>query len=452
MVLTKSKRAKKAGSVLLEKTQPQVLTLISGVPRAELSKRSDRPNLCRVREMRKHPTIALTRQLIIAPVLAAGWDYKEEEDAPKGAKEFIQKELKALRMHLLRTTFQGYIDFGWQPYEKVFVLRKDGFIGIKKLKPLLQQFTQIRVIPRTGEYNGLWQPAYHHYDETFLDTQETLCITIDYEGTDWYGHSIFENTEGAYLQYENARKGADRYDTKVAGSHWVVHYPPGESEYEGETVSNDIIADQILNNLEASGKIAVPRALEAFIDEIRDSKDNAWKIELLSDVSNATSNFIERLKYLDALLVRTFGVPERSILEGSFGTKAESETHSEAAVLNMDMRHRLAVVQYNQHLVNHLLRINWGEEYENTVYIEPGPLDNRQKTLLARIYDRMLQHPDLGFEEFDSIDTEMLKSELGIPILSEYDTVKKGLRDVLRSPTTEPGVRKDEREPVGGPE
>lgn len=442
MVLSTQQRKKESRGNLTEKTQPQVRTLVGGYEET-LSKDASKPNEKKIKEMRKHPTVALTRQLIIAPVLAAQWEYIEKKNAPEGAKEFIEDQMEKIRMHLLRTTFQGYIDYGWQPYEKIFRIEESGLIGVKQLKPLLQTLTEIRIIEKTGEYDGLWQPAYNRCEETILQPDQTLCVAIDVEGTDWYGHSIFENTEEAYDQYENARKGADRYDRKVAGSHWVIHYPPGQTEYNGEEMSTDEVAQIILEKLEASGKIAVPRILEAYVDELQKA-NNAWQIELLSDTSNATSNFLERLRYLDNLLVRTFGVPERSILEGSFGTKAEAESHGEAAVLNMDMRHRLAVVQYNEHLVNHLLRINWGPEYTDSVYIEPGPLDNKQKKLLATIYDRILQSPEEGPEEVASINTELMKSELGIPFHEDFDKVKEGVRDVLRTPTTESSLWKAE--------
>lgn len=416
---------------LKSKTQPQVYSRISFTD-GELYNDKCGPNLKKIRKMRKQPTISLARQLVVAPVLAAQWNYIATDEAPEDAKDFIKKQLSPYRMNLLRTSFQGYIDFGWQPYEKVFKVCKDKKIGIKKLKPLLQWLTTILINPDNGEYKGLKQEAYNTPQEVELSVPETLLISLDIEGTDWYGHSIFETTEGAFDQYENARKGADRYDRKIAGSHWVIHYPPGEVLYNGTEQSTDVVANDILRKLEASGTIAVPRVLEAYVDEMNKA-ENAWKVELLSDVSSATSNFIERLKYLDNLIVRTFGVPERAVLEGQFGTKAEAQSHGDAAVINMDMRHRLAVVTYNQHLVNHLLRLNWGEEAEDTVYIEPAPLDQSQRKLLSTIYDRILQSPETSAEEVGSIDTETLKSELGIPFFDAYEEVQKGIADVFNT-------------------
>ena len=47
------------------------------------------------------------------------------------------------------------------------------------------------------------------------------------------------------------------------------------------------------------------------------------EIELLSDSGKGQQPFTDRQKYLDILKVRAFGFPERSILEGQFGTKAD---------------------------------------------------------------------------------------------------------------------------------
>ena len=46
-----------------------------------------------VRQMRRDPTIALVRTLIVAPPLAAGWTVQATKDAPKGAKEDIQEQM-----------------------------------------------------------------------------------------------------------------------------------------------------------------------------------------------------------------------------------------------------------------------------------------------------------------------------------------------------------------------
>jgi len=51
----------------------------------------------------------------------------------------------------------------------------------------------------------------------------------------------------------------------------------------------------------------------------------------MSATNTSQGSFIDRQKYLDALKMRAFGLPERSILEGSHGTKAEADVHADIA-------------------------------------------------------------------------------------------------------------------------
>lgn len=375
-------------------------------------------------EIRKHPTVALVRQLVVAPCLAAHWSIEEKEGiAPEGAKQFIEDSILPLRHNLLSTSLYGCIDHGWLSYEKVFSLNKDSQLVFSKLKPMTQDDTWILIEPN-GAYYGILQicdnnntnPANDY--EVVLKKDKTLLVNFEVEGTNWYGRSVLEITKCPYDEYCNVQKATNRYDLKVAGTHWVVHYPPGTSDWNNTETSNDIVAQKILETLESSGSIAVPRTIEGFLDDMNEKSPNAWTIELLSDMSQTTSNFLLRLKYIDTLLVRTFGIPERAVLEGEHGTKAEAGTHTDAAVINMDMRHRMLVNAYNQELVNKLLAFNYGEEYINSVYIVPAPILNSTIKILTDVYQKILDDPQGLLEEMDYIDKESIKSELGIPFFN----------------------------------
>jgi len=369
-----------------------------------------------LRTMRRDPTIALARWLVVAPILASGWSVEAEEDAPEGSKDFINEQMQPLRLHLLKTGMYGCLDFGWQPYEKVFKVGADGRVVIRKLKPLLQDTTSILIDTKTGAYVGLKN------NMVPLKTAETLLLYIDVEGTDWYGQSLLENVNDPYTKWNSVNEAADRYDRKVAGSHWVVHYPQGTSNVNGTETDNFKVAQDLLQTLESSGAIAVPRQLQDVIDDLNRQQPDAWKIELLSDQGRGTASFIDRQKYLDALKVRGLGLPERAVLEGEFGTKAEAEAHADFAITNMEMRHRMIVQLVNWHLVNQLLRFNYGPDAENTVYVEPAPITDLALQHLRKVYDAILSSPEGFMYEMTSIDLEALKDRLGIPIRTDVDS------------------------------
>lgn len=368
----------------------------------------------KVRTMRKDPTIALARALVTAPVLAARWSYEETANAPTGAREFIESEMNQVRLHLLRNIMTGWLDFGWSPFEKVFIVNDEGMMTVQKLKPLLQDQTLIIVDPANGGFMGFKQ------EDDYLDLPYCFLSSCDVEGTMWYGQAIMRNAEGPYDSWSSLDTVATRYDTKVAGSHWVVYYPVGESELDGTMTDNYEIAKAILQGLEASGRVAIPRLIDQMLaDSVNvagNVKDGGWRIELISDQGAGSTSFIDRMKYVDNLKVRALGLPERSVLEGQYGTKADAESHADFAITNMELRHEMMVLDINWHLVNQLLLLNYGPGTENSVYIKPAPIADKTLSFLREIYRTMIQSPEGFAHEILGIDTGALKDKLGIPV------------------------------------
>jgi hypothetical protein len=349
---------------------------------------------------------------VVAPVLAAPWSVEAEIGAPDGAQGFISEVMTPFRLHILRTAFYGNIDYGWQSYEKIFSFRKsDGRIVLRKLKPLLQDLTDILVEEKNGAFKGLQQDP-----DVTLRLQESFLVALDVEGTDWYGQPLMENVRASHDEWNSVNESAGRYDKKLAGSHWVVHYPLGVGELNGATVDNYEIAKSIIANLEASGAIAIPRRLEDTVDDLNKDSPDAWKIEILSDSTSQQSSYVDRMAYLDALKVRGLGLPERSVLEGQSGTKAEAEAHANFAITNMELRHQMCVQAVNWHIVNQLLRLNYGREAENKVYIQPAPITDNALEYLRSLYLKFIEKEQGFFTEFAEVDREALKDRLGVPI------------------------------------
>jgi hypothetical protein len=366
------------------------------------------------RQMRTDPTIAFARMLTVAPLTMAGWVYKDKPGAPDGAKEFIEAMFEPLRRRLVKTAVEGYIDFGWSPYEMVKTVDEWGYITIKRFKPLLQPYTDILVDKDHGEYIGLRQQG----GRTIVDLSiyDSLCICWDTEGTDYYGTPLMENARGPYNAWNSVEASSERYDNKIAGSHWIIHYPVGSSPMNGVETDNYEIAKMLINAMEASGKVIIPRKVEQFIDDMNAQKaEDAWKIELLSDSGSPGAQFINRAKYLDALKVRAFGIPERAVLEGQFGTKAESEAHADFAITNIEMRHGLLCQQISQHAVNLILDLNFGEDYRDTVCIEANPLSDDKMAFFRQLYIGWTHDAQTAYNEMSTIDMVAMRDRLGLP-------------------------------------
>jgi hypothetical protein len=403
-----------------ERTTPQIYGQFGTYANSELINRNQ-ANYKTYREMRTDPTIAFARMLCVAPLVTVGWAYDEKEGAPAGAKEFIEEQLAPWRIYLMKAIMEGYIDYGWTPFEMVSCI-DDGRIKIRKFKQLIQDQTLILVEKTTGEYIGLRQYNYNTHSlsnagQVDLSIYDSLHIALDVEGTNWYGRALMENARAIYTQWNVVNESANKYDLKIAGASWVVHYPVGKSDYNGvKKVDNYDIAQDFLGQLVSNGKLAVPRQVAQFVTDANAGKtEKTWEIELISDKGVTQAGFIDRQKYLDALKVRAFGMPERAVLEGQYGTKAEASAHADFAITTFEMRHQVAVEQINKQVVKFLLEANYGESACGCIVIKPRPLVDEKRMLLEKIYTLIITNPDGLMSELQSLDMQTFRKQLDLP-------------------------------------
>lgn len=371
--------------------------------------------------IRQHPTVALVRALTVAPAVAGAWSTKTEEGATDNMVAFIESQLFHLRQQLMRQVLTARIDYGWMPYEIVFGLLSDDKIGITKLKPLLHEITTIRINEETGEFAGFEQ------DKVVLPLEYCFLVSWDAEGSYWYGYPLLENIRETYANWVESNDGAVRYDAKVAGAHWIVHYPAGSQLIDGVLADNFDTATDILRALESTGSVAIPAAVADRLNEMDAEGKAVWKIELLSDTPKQYS-FASRLKYLDTLLVRGILMPERSILEGIYGTKAEATEHKSAALTNLELAAMFVTAEVNRQLVDPLLMMNFGKKAKGLVRLESAPILDEKLSFLRELLQAMVKDPTGFVELFEKTDTDALFDRLGIPRLAEGE-IEKAVAD-----------------------
>jgi len=370
----------------------------------------------KVRLMRRDPTIALVRMLIVSGPLAAGWSVESKKNAPAGALDLIKEELNPIRFLLIKSALLGCTDFGWQPFEKVFKIREDGLIGIQKLKPLVQDETEIRVIKKSGAFNGFYQRHIDEFEEVNLSRKFSLLYNFDVEGTNWYGSATMRNVESPYDRGEILNESSERFDEKIAGAHWKIEYPIGSSEYNGVDTDNFEIANVIKSQLQSNSILIIPQEMERFVDNLNGARTgNPWNIDIITADSTAGVVLVDKAKYYDMLKVRGLGFPERSITEGRHGTKAEASEHADFALSNVKLRHDEVILATNLHLVNQMLVENYGPGTEGTVFLKSNELTDAKKRVLRELYMKVLTQPELVKQEVHNIDFDVLREILGIP-------------------------------------
>lgn len=388
-----------------ELTGPQIFTAQS----INRSTSTTKLTYAKLRKMRKDPVVALVRFMFFAGIYSGQWSYeKQSEEVPDEAVDYVKRQFEPIRRHFLSTASLGCFDFGWQPFEKVIEPNVSQYeMSLKKLKPLLQDDTEILTAEETGQFNGLRQ------GNIDIPLEKALLCHFDVEGTAWEGNSTLANVEGPYDTTQGVLGAAQRYDQKIAGAHWVVRYPIGVTPLNGVDTPNDQIAQKILASLQASGMIAIPLGKDIFQDLPTDQK-GSWDIELIT-AQGVSVDFNARFEYLDKAKCRALGFPERTLMEGVHGTKAEAEAHQDFVVTLIEYRHACLLELLNWHAVNQLLKLTFGEGAENAVMIKASPLNDTSKGILRNVYDKILSSPDGLLQELDAIDLEAMADTLGIP-------------------------------------
>jgi hypothetical protein len=355
-------------------------------------------------------------------MLSADWTVISDDPAYEDAVDSVHDATIPFRIKLLRDIIRGQLDFGWQGFELVKdVDPKTGDFRMAKYKALLQDLTTI-LVDYHGRMIGVQNIASYSLlnpNPVHLFRGDCMAISRDVEGTNWYSEALMRRCERPFDTWNECDDGARRFDVKVAGAHWVIYYPVGRTRYNQGLVKvdNAIIAQDMLAALSSSGKVAIPQAVLKQVDELNtlDQSKMGWRVELLS-AQTQQSQFVDRQKYLDSLKCRAFGIPERAILEGQFGTKAEAEAHADFAVDNIEMAHREIVHQLNVQAVDPLLELNWGPAYIGKVKIQAASLNDDKRALLKQLYTTFLQSEDGKAEVLDRVDWKGIEEELGIPV------------------------------------
>ncbi|KKM89469.1 hypothetical protein LCGC14_1248380 [marine sediment metagenome] len=343
--------------------------------------------LAQLRAIRKDPTVILARTVLVSAIQAGSWNIEADDDVPEAIVDDLQ-HLLDLRSSLIHNSVAfGKVDYGWMPFEKIFKVTDEGKLVVDSLKPLLHDITTILVTPQ-GKFDGYRQRPMSGLPVD-LGAEKTLHMAFGVEAGNLYGVPLLENIRATSDSWGECNDGAKRYDTKIAGSHWVVYYPPGTSVIDGVSTDNGEVAALVLAAMKSSGSAAIPTTSATVLQEILNQSIAdlyAWRVELIEDSGGKQKNFNDRLNYLDKQKVRGFGLPERSVLEGQFGTKAEAGTHGEWALLGLEAIDRNIIAQINSQVVNQLVMLNHGPEFVGKVRLVALPLVDKQIAFLRKVY------------------------------------------------------------------
>ena len=376
----------------------------------------------RARVYRTDPTISLARAILSAPIIENPWSVGGSDPQ---AIELIKKVLLPHRKALTRTAILSCIDYGWQSWEvRPYSPPNDPLTKHIKFKPLKHDVTRI-VVDGAGFPTGVINSPSQHQSGKYYDVHVESPNVVFCAGAEEYGnplgYPILKNCEKIIQSYEEVEAGAIRYVNRIAGAHWVLWYPSGTTVFvDGEEVSSDVVADKVLQSLKSSGRVALPvsnaelQQLLSSSSNSADVKKSGWDIKLISE-TGGLDPFLDRQSYLDALKMRALFVPERTALEGHFGTKADSSEHADIAMMAIASWGNAVLDWFNSPygFVASVLAFNGIDYYPGRVQIEPLPFQDDERTFFREIFRTVINN--VG--QFASIiDMETLGPKTGIPI------------------------------------
>jgi len=159
------------------------------------------------------------------------------------------------------------------------------------------------------------------------------------------------------------------------------------------------------------------------MDSARAQLPPDFKLEYISDLLARQGDFVTRQKYLDSLMVRAFMLPERAVLEGQFGTKAEAEAHSNLSLTAMEAMHDFLTEEFYTQVLKPYLALRYTPEAADSITLTAGPVNPEHMLWKRRLVEHALRrNPDL-------MDVDALLDEVGLPKSEEVVDIQPANSD-----------------------
>jgi hypothetical protein len=375
------------------------------------------------RQISAHPTNALVRGIVAAPIVANSWRWKKcRSEVPEEWVNFAREVLGPLRQSLVRNALRA-LEFGWAGFEKIWQVQ-NGRRVLKRLKPLLWDCTSIlvddhgnpagllnRPTPSTGSGQVGSAPV-------VLSRAKYFLYSYDGEAANPYGRSRHENIRQAWSESEQIRQRLAQYMKKVSGIVVQLHYPEGTSrDAAGAERPNQWLGQQVLDSVSAGRSVMFPNGFASSNDPrlaYELAGKSPWQLSTLeAQGADHAPGMKLVLEYYDALIFRGWLRPERVGLESIHGSKADAETHTNTATLDCELIDRDIADAVTRDVVDELLVLNFGQKARGAVAIDPAPIEADSLGVLRGVLNSLLMKNE--GEAANKIDVGALLDQLSVP-------------------------------------
>lgn len=318
--------------------------------------------------MREHPQVALGLAAYRGPFF--GVDLELSGGTP-ATRAFVQKTFleTALKDRVLETILNA-IDFGFQPHEIIYdqedvTFDEDGAgPGAPKTISLATVITEIndidpeRVTPVVDDRDRLLGYRIDGRELQTIPVEKALHAVHSMEYRNWRGRSILRKSYKPWYFEEFLLLFSQRYFERKADPPYHGVAPAEPRPDPRDPTKNvwpvQVLRDQLLD-LRASGAIVTPNEPDA-------KGQQKWSIRELTDGGRA-GEYVTKLTYLDALILRGLLVPEEITTRGSVGSQAKTETVHGVFLQALEFaKNTLVLRTINKGIIEPLVRYNFGNE------------------------------------------------------------------------------------------
>jgi hypothetical protein len=367
------------------------------------------------RQISAHPTNALVRGIVAAPIVANTWRWKKcRPDVPEEWVDFAQQVFAPLRQALVRDALRA-LEFGWAGFEKIWEIQNGRRI-LARLKPLLWDCTDILLDDHGNPAGLLNRPPGN--TPVVLTAGKYFLYSYDGEAANPYGRSRHENVRQAWSESEQIRQRLAQYMKKVSGIVVQLHYPEGTSrDTAGAERPNQWLGQQVLDSVSAGRSVMFPNGFASTSDPrmaYELAGKSPWQLSTLeAQGADHAPGMKLVLEYYDALIFRGWLRPERTGLESRYGSKADAQTHTDTATLDSELIDRDIADAVTRDVVDELLVLNFGRQARGAVTIEPAPIETDSLGVLRGVLNSLIAKD--GAEAAGKIDVAGLLDQLSVP-------------------------------------
>lgn len=380
----------------------------------------DRMPWHKIERMRRNETVAYIMTLMTIAGAQSEWTVEADEDVPWEPINLIKRFIDECKEEVWESALDGFFAYGWAPYELVFdvLINENGEerYCVRRLKPLLQETTLIGMDANQG-FIGL-QSMYPK--PVMLPPVKSLVLTHEQRGDNLFGRPVFSKVETAFDMTEQSRRNLMEFDSKRKGPRYILHYPFGMTKNR----DNAEIASEMVTSLEKFNIVALGHRPNTMASQMSATQSD-WDIQQFP-MESVSSEFVNQFMYYDKLICRAFGIPERAVLEGMYGTKADAANGTDYAVSRIEHMVELVVRGLNKHVVDRMLGLNY-HGLKGKVRIKAGPIDKRTTEKAYALIGQIMNTEWGDAKISQMVDIENIMEQSEIPRIQKEET-----RDPLR--------------------